>query len=103
MKTEITKEEIQKIKEKYLLLTYDLWFFRYKKPGKQWYELTDYLRDNMIKEGLIVEYDDKEKTVYVFDSANGKFPMNISYRIKEGRLVKEFKKVSEDKWEPIYY
>jgi len=99
----LTKEEEQKIKEKYLFLTFDLWFFKYKKPRKQWYELTDYIRDNMTKEGLIVEYVDNKKRVNVFDSANGDFPVRIFFGIQDGKLIKEFKKVSENKWEPVFY
>lgn len=39
-----------------LLLCFDLYWLRFKKPGQQWYELTDYLRDCLRKDGLDISY-----------------------------------------------
>lgn len=43
-------------KDKYVLLLFDLYWLRYKKPGEQWYELTDYLRDKLNEDGLKIQY-----------------------------------------------
>ncbi len=48
---------------KLFLLLFDLYWLRYKKPGDQWYELTDYLRDCLKKDGVKISYDDKFKDV----------------------------------------
>lgn len=47
--------------KKYLLLLFDLYWLRYEKPGEQWYELTDYLREKLKEDGYNVQYDDKNK------------------------------------------
>jgi hypothetical protein len=38
------------------LLLFDLYWLRFKKPGDQWYELTDYLRDKLIEDGYKIKY-----------------------------------------------
>ena len=47
------------------LLVFDLWWLRYKKPGDQWYELTDYVRDKLREDGFKISYDDKHKRILV--------------------------------------
>lgn len=81
------KNKEKQLREKYLLLIYDLYYLKYKKGGKQWYELTDYIRDNMIREGLVVECNDKEKSVQVFSSANADFPIDIDIKIKNDKII----------------
>lgn len=52
-------------KEKLVLLLFDLYFLRYEKPGEQWYELTDYLKDCLEEDGVNISYDDKNKDLLV--------------------------------------
>jgi hypothetical protein len=49
--------------EKLAMLLFDLWWLRYKKPRDQWYELTDYLRDCLVRDGYKIQYDDKNKDI----------------------------------------
>ena len=37
-------------------LLFDLYWLRFKKPGEQWYELTDYLREKLIEDGYKIKY-----------------------------------------------
>ena len=48
---------------KLVLLVYDLYFLRYEKEGEQWYELTDYLREKLVKDGIRISYDDLNKDI----------------------------------------
>jgi len=54
------------MKNNHLLIAYDLYWLRYKKPDQQWYELTDYLREKLILDGHTIQYDDKNKDL-IFD------------------------------------
>jgi len=47
--------------DKRLILLFDLYWLRYEKPGDQWFELTDYLRDKLREDGYKISYDDKNK------------------------------------------
>ena len=38
------------------LLGFDLYWLRYRKPGEQWYELTDFVRDTLRAQGYQVDY-----------------------------------------------
>ena len=51
--------------KKLTLLLFDLYWLRYKKPGDQWYELTDYLRECLVKDGYKISYDDQNKDLLV--------------------------------------
>ena len=51
--------------KKLTLLLFDLYCLRYKKPGDQWYELTDYLRECLVKDGYKISYDDQNKDLLV--------------------------------------
>ena len=43
-----------------LVLLFDLYWLRFKKPGSKWYELTDYLRDKLIGDGISIQYTDND-------------------------------------------
>lgn len=45
---------------KVILLAYDLYWLRFEKPGEQWYELTDYLRSCLAKEGFKISYTEDD-------------------------------------------
>lgn len=45
------------------MLLYDIWWLRYKKPGDKWYELLDYLRDSLARDGYLIRYNDKEQDI----------------------------------------
>ncbi len=59
---------IPNFKTLYLLLS-DLYWLRFKKPGDQWYELTDYLREKLREDGVEIEYtkDDLKFSGYIYD------------------------------------
>ena len=57
------------VDKKYLLLACDLYWLRFKKPGEQWYELTDYIRDKLREDGYIIEYT---KDDIIFNGINVK-------------------------------
>ena len=44
------------INNKQLMLLFDLYWLRFEKPGDQWYELTDYLRDKLKEDGIEIKY-----------------------------------------------
>lgn len=56
---EIVNKEKEMITNKGLILLLDLFFLRYEKLGRQWYELTDYIRDKLANDGIKISYDDK--------------------------------------------
>ncbi len=71
--------------KKILLLFYDLYDLRYKKPGEKWHELTDYLRDNLHRDGFNVSYDDKNEDLIFNDD-----PFKLSMKkISEGGTFKD--------------
>ena len=43
------------------LLCFDLYYLRYEKDGDQWYELTDYLREKLVEDGVKISYDDNNR------------------------------------------
>ena len=47
--------------KKLVMLLFDLYWLRYEKPGEQWYELTDYLREKLEEDGVKISYDDQNK------------------------------------------
>jgi len=49
-----------KYRKDIILILYDLWWLRYK-SNNTWYELTDYLRDKLVEDGIQISYDDKNK------------------------------------------
>lgn len=58
MNENLHKKNIKKDRKstELFMLLFDLYWLRYKKQGEQWYELTDYLREKLIEDGLYVEY-----------------------------------------------
>jgi len=74
-----------KIENKQIILLYDLYFLRFDKVGKPWYELTDYLRDKLIEDGLNVSYT---KDDLIVKMENGTFS------VKD--LMDKIKKVGEN-------
>ena len=62
-KREYTELQAEIFRKKLPLILFDLYWLRYEKPGDQWYELTDYLRDSLKKDGYLVKYDDKNKDI----------------------------------------
>ena len=58
-----------------LLLIFDLYWLRFQKPGTQWYELTDYLRDCLKRDGVELRYT-KDSVIY-------KLPNGITAEFKE--------------------
>lgn len=48
---DLTNEE-----EKILMILFDLYWLRFKKPGDQWYELTDFVRDKLNDDGWKISY-----------------------------------------------
>lgn len=39
-----------------MLIAFDLYWLRCRKPGEQWYELTDYIREKLVEDGHEVRY-----------------------------------------------
>lgn len=56
----------ERISNTQIALLFDLYWLRYEKTGEQWYELTDYLRDKLVEDGIKISYDDKNKDL-IFD------------------------------------
>ena len=46
--------------DKTLLLAFDLYWLRFQKQGDQWYELTDYLRDKLVQDGMSIKYTEDD-------------------------------------------
>ena len=67
------------INTKTIVLLFDLYWLRFKKPGEQWYELTDYVRDKLVADGVGIKYtkDDLLATI--------------------GDTILSMKKISEDR------
>ena len=42
--------------KKHILIAFDLYWLRFKKPRQQWYELTDFVRDALREKGHTVDY-----------------------------------------------
>lgn len=55
--------------KKIILIAWELYWLRFKKPGEMWYELTDHIRDSLVKEGHTVVYTDDD---VIFDGMSMK-------------------------------
>jgi len=59
-------------------LLFDLYWLRFKKPGEQWYELTDYLREKLEEDGFNIQYTEDNLI-----AKKGTFRISIKETINE--------------------
>ena len=80
----MSTRKITKQEHLWILLLFDLYWLRYEKPGEQWYELTDYLRDKLVEDGFEISYTK--------DNLIAKTPSRVTVDVKNEVLGDDSKK-----------
>jgi len=70
------KEEREKELVNVVKIAAYLWWIRHKKEGDPMYQLTDFVRDKLREEDYSIKYDDRTKTIMVWNQFLGAYSIN---------------------------